>query len=77
MQRRPFTPAHADTRCTERIRRNPQVTNGDKLIPRVDQRQALTHPGNDTLLLKQFLEFTRMCMTFGLKFLTTLPNIKA
>jgi hypothetical protein len=52
MQGRAPNPTHGGTGTGHRIVGQPKVAHGDQTLASVDERQAVTHPGYDTFLLK-------------------------
>ena len=52
MNWRTIFPYYRRTGCADRIGGKPQVGDRDQFIASVNERQAVTHPGNDAGILK-------------------------
>ena len=52
MQCGPARPTHCDAGLSDRIAGQPEVADSHQAITRVQERQAVAHPGHDTFFLK-------------------------
>ena len=57
MQCRPIPPVNPVTLALAGLGSDPKIADGDQIIARVQQGNALPHPGYDAVFLKKFFQF--------------------
>ena len=60
MQGRSVDPPYGGAGPAGGIVSHPEIGNSDEVVGRINQRQAIPHPRDDALFLKQILESLRM-----------------